>query len=564
MDKREIKILKCIFFSSFFLFGLFKEYGACIYTGLYGGYLLWQGRKKRKQPFFLNADSGAILAIAGCTLLTCFYGVDRGMSFIGFLRILGVVFFLCIVMELTEKEKKELLHLVPAAAAVMTAAGWAARLWKPVYDFFYVADRLGGFFQYPNVYALFCLLGMILLVRQQEAGKKRWQHWGELLLLLSGILLSGSRTVFFLMLFAMAVLAAKNKRLRLPFVLTVAGIVAAGLLYGAVTGNMQNISRFLTTSLSASTLLGRVLYAKDGLRLLASHPFGLGYLGYSYMEPEIQTAFYSVRFIHNDFLQLALDAGILPGALFLLMFIRNVFNRRLPWENRLLLAVMGLHFLMDFDLEFVSIWYLFLLLPDFRYGKEKTAALKSCRLGVGAAVGLLTAAALYTGGAMVPRYLGNPELSLSLLPFYTESGRDVLKKEKDPEKGQSLAERIKKQNPYVPEAYDILAVKALQEGNYREMTDNKKKSLSLQRYHAEAYERYLALISQGLAAESRASAPDMEKIDLLLDAALEIPALLSETEKNTDPLAWKTRDVPKLALSSEAQKYLSQLKAVRE
>lgn len=587
MEKREWGFLKFVYISSFFLFGLFKEYSACIYTGLYGGLLFLCLRKRKSLKFYRNPESAAVTAIVGFYLFTCLYGVDKGMSLIGFWRMLGVLFFLLLVMQISEKERQELLALIPAAGVLMTCVGFTARLFDGWYSFFYVADRLGGFFQYPNVYALFCLVGVIVLAKEWEDhfGKSSWKPLAGIVILLAGILLSGSRTVFFLLILSMAVMAICSKQLRLPVLIAGLGVLAAGILYGILTGNVQNVSRFLTTSLNSSTLLGRLLYAKDGVKLSISHPFGLGYLGYYYLEPKIQSGFYSVRFIHNDFLQLALDVGIIPCLVFAAVWVKNIFGKDRTWEKRLLLLIMGLHFLMDFDLEFVSVWYLVVLALDVCRGKEREifsasrrenkkaaqSALRQTAVSANmsprmrvmqAVVAFSAAAALYTGCAMIPRYLGNPEISSALLPFYTESNAEVLARTTDAEAAVVRAHAIIKQNPYIPEAYDALAAAAFQQENYKEMTTNKKKSLELQKYNLKAYDRYVQLLSKAITACSQEAEPDMEQVMHLFESVTEIPGLLKETKNATDPLAYRTKDAPEFALSEETQAYLEQVAEV--
>ena len=78
-------------------------------------------------------------------------------------------------------------------------------------------------------------------------------------------------------------------------------------------------------SLNESTFIGRIIYFKYGLRLIAKNPFGLGYLGFYYTEQFNQTAVYSVRYIHNELLQLLLDIGWLPAAFFAAALIAALF-----------------------------------------------------------------------------------------------------------------------------------------------------------------------------------------------------------------------------------------------
>ena len=508
----------------------------------------------------------SILIIAIFFLLTCFYGIDKGMSLIGFLKFLGVPFFVLYLEQMSEEERAVLRALVPVLGCFMTLVGIIGRFIPPLYQFFYVADRLGGFFQYPNVFALFCLVGLLLLLEEQKMETEQSgvdKFYGEILqaiILLIGILLSGSRTVFFLTVLAALLVFWHFPGLRKAILILLAVTGVLIVVIAGISGNLQNAGRFLTTSLNSSTLLGRILYWQDGIRELIHHPFGMGYLGYFYREPVIQRAVYSVRFIHNDFLQLALDVGIIPAIGFLAAFGKRCVNKELPHARRIAILVMLLHFLMDFDLEFTAIWYLLVLLAAVparvghkeHKGKERKAAITGIQILLAAC----SCISLYAGIAMIPRYVGNAELSAKLLPFYTEANVDVLSAMTDSEEAEKLAEKIIRQNSYVPEAYDIEAVLALAEEDYAGMAVAKEKSLALQKYDMDSYERYLALLAKGIG--MAAEKEDYEGAEILLQAAVKVPDLLKETEEQTVDLAYKIKDVPDFTLSEWAQEFLEE------
>ncbi len=557
MGQKERNILKAIFLSSFFVFGLFMEYAACIYTAVYGIYFGICLCRKRVWKFCRNLESAAVLSVAGFSLLSVLYGVDRGMSLIGFVRLLGVLFFLGIMMQLSEADRRELLQGIPIVGVVMTGVGAVSYPIKPLREFFYVADRLGGFFQYPNVFALFCLTGMILTIcgigLKKVQSRKGTAVAGMLAV---GILLSGSRTVFVLMAAALLVLGVRRRSIRKPLLIGMV-LLAAVVLFSFFAGGAQNIGRILTASFSSSTLIGRVIYVLDGLKLIWKHPFGLGYLGYFYREPEIQTALYSVRFVHNDFLQLVLDFGWLPCILMIALFVRNIASRNNSFANRLILAVWGFHLLLDFDLEFVSMWYLLLLFVNCSYGEREKSLSDGMRRGMGAASIAVSVIALYLGAGMIPRYLGRADISSALLPFYTESNTEFLSKETDIEKAEMLAHRIRRQNSYVPEVYDVLALAAYAEGDYEAMSEYKKHSLHLQKYNLEAYEKYLMLLSQAISIESGKNNAD--NVVYLLRCVTEVPQILEAVEVETAPLAYKIRDIPEFELSKELQEYIGKV-----
>lgn len=556
---RCFQITGIIFIASFFGFGLFMEYAACISAGLLClvlFVLLW---KKEEMPVFINPTSVLISGIALFYLLTATWGVDVGMSLIGAQRFFGVLVFALLSMRLSDQQREKLLLSIPVSAGIMVVSGIAVLPFSRFRDFLWTAGRLGGFFQYPNTFALFCLLGFLIITERGSKGSRALFYQ---LLLLAGILLSGSRSVFFLLAVSLSVIAAVDRKQRKRLVVLFISACFTGAGYSVISGNMQNIGRFLTASFSSSTLIGRVIYAQDALKMITENPFGYGYLGYYFAVPKFQSAVYSVRFVHNDILQLALDIGILPCMLFLAVYIMNLFCGKHSFYTRIMLAAAGLHLFLDFDLEFISIWYLLILLFDLREGRKLSVSPAVMRRACFVPL-LCAAAALYTGVAMVPRYLGYPAASAAALPFYTEANREILAQEKSMEKAVWLAERVLRQNDCIPEAYDIKAAAAYQNHQYGELSTNKKKSLLFQRYDPSAYKRYIALLSQAVQKAAQ-DGEEEETVLALLHGIMEAESILKHTEAETNPLAYKTRDVPKFELGEEAESYLQRVKRLLE
>lgn len=563
LSQKEYLVFKIIMTSSFFVFGLFHEYAACIFCGIFGLFFLFLSVTKKKLRFYINKESVFLSILTLGYLLAAFYGIDAGMGWIGFLKILTVFFFLCCAMQLTAEEKEKLSGLIPPAGCIMTLAGMLSYPFKPAYEFFFTADRLGGFFQYANVFALFCLTGCIFLVGKLEKTEDRVAKIRlclQVFLLLTGILLSGSRSIGILTVICGCAVAVRKRSIRLQTFAVIGIAAAAAFLSAYLTGNVQNIGRLFTVSLHSSTLLGRILYAKDGIRQIFLHPFGLGYLGYYFIEPAVQTGVYSVRFIHNDYLQMALDIGIVPSLLFLYVLGRNLFGKGRSFENRLTVGVMSLHFLLDFDLEFTCMWFLLILNLNLHHGTEIKTVSKRRRLPYGILTGITATAGIYTGIAMIPRYLGNETASAALLPFYTEAQKEVLIQETDYGRAKDLAEKQLKQNAYIAEAYDILAMDAYQNGDYAAMSEYKKEAFKLQRYHTEAYERYIVLLSGAI--EKAAEKQEADTVQKLMKDVVWLDRQRNQVKETTDRLAYKIRDIPDLTLSDEAENYMVQIKQI--
>lgn len=335
-------------------------------------------------------------------------------------------------------------------------------------------------------------------------------------------------------------------------------MAAGSWIYANIFGQMQNIGRIYSTAVSSSTFLGRLLYYKDGLRLLRNHPFGLGYLGYYFLQPSIQTGVYQVRFVHNGFLQIALDVGIIPCLLFLSMLIRSFFSKRLNSNQKLMLASIAIHSLVDFDFEFTAILFVLILLLDFTHGREISLASHG-RWAFYKILGIfLSLGMIYCGISMAIYAGGNPHASAKMLPFYTEAKKAVMLEETDQKAAKKLAVDILRQNPYIAEAYDVLAASACLEENYQLMAQEKEKSVSIQKYNIEAYNRYVMLLSIGI--ESATAKEDWETAQMLLQKVVNVEEMLRQVKEETDPLAYKLRDQPDFELDQQVLQYIETAK----
>ena len=58
--------------------------------------------------------------------------------------------------------------------------------------------------------------------------------------------------------------------------------------------------------------------------MLLKRPAGLGYMGYYFLQPSVQSAAYTTKFVHNDFLQIGLDGGMIAMILAVILFIQSM------------------------------------------------------------------------------------------------------------------------------------------------------------------------------------------------------------------------------------------------
>ena len=297
-------------------------------------------------------------------VLVFFYGfstmwaVDHGMAWIGFWKFLPLILYLVCLWQ--KEENSSVLRILPVFGAVTVVLSMIGMYLPVVGSFFQVAGRLAGFFQYPNTYALFLLVCQLLMLQK---GVRKWD-WLLLAVLIGGLLYTGSRTVFVLAVAVNLIWFMLGGKKQLWMVVGAAGVLAIGALGILLWGKDTVLYRYLNISLTESTFLGRILYTMDALPLLLKYPFGMGYLGYYFTQTSIQTGVYSVAFAHNDILQLFLDVGWIPAGLFFGSVIAWFCRKDTPARQKLIPAAVLAHCLFDFNLQFLAMFLVLILLLE--------------------------------------------------------------------------------------------------------------------------------------------------------------------------------------------------------
>ena len=543
-------LLTGIFFICLFWIGLFHEYTACLLGATLGILLILHIRKEKQLVIYKNAASLAVAVIGLFYALSCLWALDRGMAFVGFLKYVPVFLF-CLLLMQWPQVRKTCLALLPWAMAVMTVVSSALSLIPGIGESFLVADRLAGFLQYPNTFALLLLVSQLLVLGKEE---KRWYDWLLMAVLLGGILYSGSRTVFVLTVAANLAMGitAKKKAARI-ITLAAVGVGILGIAVLAVVSDSDVLGRFLRLSLTESTFAGRFLYFWDAIPVILKHPFGLGHMGYYYIQQSVQTGVYATTFVHNDLLQLMLDLGWLPCILLLIAFFKAVKAASTP--RKILLFTMLAHFCFDFDLQFGAVFLLLILLLDPCQGKtvswKKPGWVSACA-GVLAVVSLYMAVALF-----LPR-VDQPEASAAMYPWHTQNNTFLLTQYADTEKGEALADAIIEQNKYVNLAYSIKARGAYHSGNFVELMRYKNEIFTRFPFQYPEYEEYCRMLMIGIQLYTQAG--DTASADICRQELRKVKATVEALGDRLSPLGKIIVDQPTTTLPLDIQEYIAAMK----
>ena len=502
-------------------------------------------KKRITAAWDLNMAAFAVLVFG--YLLSCLWAGDSGMALMGVVKFLPLLLFYVLVSGLTD-EREKMIASLPMLGCLMTAFSFVMMQFEVFEQWVSVAGRLSGFFQYPNTYALFMLICLILVMWRFDYKKIDWLDIVYGVAAVFGIIMSGSRTVFVLTAVAVIwVFAAKSSGKKVIISVLAAGAVVAVIL-AVAAGSAGILERFTNISFGASTFLGRILYVQDALPLILKHPFGLGYYGYYFIQQSVQTGVYTVVNAHNELIQILLDAGVIPAVFMGAAVLRSVFTKRTQSRNRIVLSIMILHSLFDYDFQFLAMGFVLILFLDMRNIKtQKVPVLTGTVVGLtGAAAAALS---IMCGVSDVCYTSGNYKAAEKVYSGNTMAQLALLTKADKAEEMKAIAEKVIVDNQSVSLPYSALAQAAFADGDVEQFTEYKLKAIELAPYQYEEYENYLEVLVY--CNDLYHQMGDKDGVRFCVEKAEEIPKMLEQVKENTSALGWKIVDRPQVTLSHE-------------
>jgi len=541
-----------------FIFGLFYDFAVFAVAISCLIIILVNIFKNKKIKIYFNYCFISITTLTLGYLLTCFWAVDKIDALLGFFRIFTALLFTIILMQLDKEKIQNYYNVIPTSGIVMTIICLLIGTIPLFNRYFYSENgRLGGFFQYSNTFALFLLIGLIITIYSKENLKSKILK--ELIILL-GIFLTGSRTVFLLtiLFFVIYLFTSKNKN-KWKISISLFGILVVTAIIALITNNFETIGRYLTISLNSSTLWGRIIYYLDSIKLLKNNLFGYGYMGYSYIYPTVQTALYSTKFVHSDFLQIALDAGIIPMITFIGAIIYSIFTKKTSPMQKIILIIMSLHMLIDIDLQFLVMYFILIAMQDLSKQKKLEISIKKNILLISSIVILIIVYG-YLMIATFMNYIDKNEIAVNMIPNYTEAKIELMRNSDNIMYSNILANEILENNVNVSLAYNVKAQYELSKNNYDKMCEYQEKAISLNKYNPKVYEEYVVMLSRILDNTSKNN--DMESTIRYMKKVVAIKEMIEQTKKGTSILSDKIQDDSNIILNDQTNKYIQEIEGV--
>ena len=263
-----------------FWYGLFYEYSAFI-AGIIFLILFCKIAIQNKKIIIKNSKNFYIYIILIFSyLVTALWAIDKEMAIEGFLKFLTGIFYFILLMQFEKEEKQKILNTIPLSGAIMCLISYVLGQIPALKAHFFSGNgRLVGFFQYSNSFALFMLIGIIIIFNKKQKDLKDKITLGILAL---GILITGSRFTFILTvlyLFYQILKHRKNKKKILIGVLLAISVLVASIILLQITGSIDIFERLFKISLEESSVMGRLIYYLDGIKIIAKYPFGLRLYG---------------------------------------------------------------------------------------------------------------------------------------------------------------------------------------------------------------------------------------------------------------------------------------------
>lgn len=488
-------------------------------------------------------------------LVTAIWAVDSKMALTGFWHFLPVFLFYVLLCRNLD-QKQTMIRQLPLLGSLMTLFSFLMMQFPVFQDYVSVAGRLAGFFQYPNTYALFMLVCLIIAAYRLQEDKTDWLDIVHCAAALFGIYMSGSRTTVILLIGVIIFLGIRKQKIRKILVPAAAALLILVAVLGAlgITGNL--VGRLFDISLRSSTFLGRLLYAQDAGKIILQHPFGCGYYGYYFLQPQFQTGVYSVVNVHNEFLQLMLDIGMIPAFLFYGILLAGIVRKGISERNRLVLLVITFHSLLDYDLQFLSIWFVLMLFLDLKAGKDYRISMLTKSVSAVLFV-VVTVGAVRIGMSDFFLRNGNYEKAIQAYDGNTMAKTYGLTQLEDTSELKNMAMSIIKTNQHVSLAYHALAQAELADGQIENYLRHKEQALQLAPYEINGYMEYLDALDycMRLYIENE----ELQSAKICLQKAQHVPEMLETVKKKTSWLGWQIQDRPQVVLPQEYQELIRKM-----
>lgn len=333
-----------------------------------------------------------LFMMIACYWISVAYAMDKEQAVLEAARWTGLVPLSFMAVLPTEGSRESVRRVLIWAGAGLTLFGIMSSLFRE--------GRLESTFQYANALALLLLLALLAVLDRlaNRAGLLDAVLAG---MILTGLLLTYSRFVWVLAVPALAAMMFLHKGLRsMRFLVIVSALAVCAVGWLAASYGLSGVGeRIRSIGWHAEELQLRLVYWKDGWDMLRTYGwFGTGGGGWSLAGPQG----YYVKYVHNQYLQTALDAGIPAlvafAAVFVLYFRKVSARKETFYSNRtsfIGICCFMLHGAFDITFLFPVMMGLWLMWVGEAWSEGEALALWKLRNGAGAALAVILSAVAF-------------------------------------------------------------------------------------------------------------------------------------------------------------------------
>lgn len=497
--------------------------------------VLFKINKNKKFVFSKDIKFIMILLWAFSYFLTVFWSVDTELAWLGFLKFLTVPIFLILMMqyEFSKAQKDKWFDAVAKIGAIMVLIILGVSLFERIttgeVKMFFYNNRLSGFFDYANSFALFLLIGIIIIGFKENI---KILDLCVMNLLLVGILLTNSRGVIvFTGITYLLILIFNSKARKKNFInLGIMAVIGLVLLFTGEIGS-GIINRLSTISIYSGEWILRLLYYKDALNFIPDNIFGHGYMAWWYMQKGFQTGVYDAQFVHNGLIQVALDAGVIATLLIVVTFVMGFFNKKVFARDRVLMLIILGHSLMDFNMEFLAITLVLFATLEFDK-KFEIKKLDFIRIVIFVLCGIY----FFFGVVETANKFGKFEISNVLFPYSYALSREI-EITKDFSKSAEKAELLYEKNKYFLNASTVLSLKEQAMANFDAAYEHELWIIKNRKYKDESYIKYVSFLEKAI--KHFYNVGNYGKMKWYVNRLFELEKMIDDARENSDKLAYK-------------------------
>lgn len=505
--------------------------------------------RHKKMIINLSIESLCIYTIIFLYSISPLFAVDKGMAVIGVLRFIAILLFYILIQQHTyynNQYSKALSNTIKMIGIILSLISIISIFIPPLKNFIFQKNRMGSYIQYANTFCVLLLVSYILIVKKV---KVKWYELIGLVSIFACILLSFSRSMN-IITFIVVITTLIINRSRFKVITTTYFFgCGLGVLLSKMAMVNESIDRIQNISFGVGEWQSRLLYYIDSIQIIKENPFGLGYLGYYYVQKIYQSAIYHVKFIHSSILQIAIDIGILGAVIFVAIFIKFIITKKVDIHDKLIMLVMFLHSIIDIDMEFPIILIVICVIV-VKYNSANIIVINRVFL-YKAVICIMIPIYFYMALCTGYNYFGYADKAISMYPLYTEATiTDMKINYKDNiEIAKSRAEEILNHNKNIKEAYIVLRNYYTKNYRYDEALYYAKRVMALDPLHIKYVEKYSEILL--LSVKYAIMNNKVLQANKYIDKICELESYIDNQRQRVSERAYRLNRIPTLVMTKK-------------